>query len=155
MTPYKQLIRHDPENGSYGDCWRTAIACILNRRPENVPHFMHDGCEDNAEVNRRVARWLHGQGFSVVTIPFEGDLPAILNMMKVVNPGVWWILAGTSRTGCNHSVIGRDDAIVHDPSPVDAGIVGPCDDGYYWLDFIGTGFLFDEACRLPKRALAS
>jgi hypothetical protein len=38
MTPHKQRFRHDPANGIYGDCWRTAIACLLDIQPEEIPH---------------------------------------------------------------------------------------------------------------------
>jgi hypothetical protein len=35
----KQLVEYDPVNKIFGDCMRTAIRCILNLRPEDVPPF--------------------------------------------------------------------------------------------------------------------
>jgi hypothetical protein len=54
-------------------------------------------------------------------------------MMKAINPGVFYLLGGQSRTDCGHSVVCLDDAIIWDPSLTDAGIVGPMEDGYYWI----------------------
>ena len=39
MIEQKQLYRHKPTEGSYGDCWRTCLACILDRNPETIPHY--------------------------------------------------------------------------------------------------------------------
>ena len=39
MEFYKQLNEHNPDEGVYGDCYRTAIGCLLNIPPEFVPHF--------------------------------------------------------------------------------------------------------------------
>ena len=60
-------------------------------------------------------------------------MPELLQFMAVNNPGLYYLLSGTSRTGCNHTVVALDDQIVWDPSLSDSGIIGPCDDGYYWI----------------------
>ena len=39
MRPQQQKFKHDPANGSYGDCFRTALACILDLDRDEVPHF--------------------------------------------------------------------------------------------------------------------
>ena len=57
MTPQKQMFLHDPDNGVWGDCQRTAIACILDRDVEDVPHFFHDGC-DGKTADKRIDDWL-------------------------------------------------------------------------------------------------
>ena len=45
MTPQNQLHKHDPANGVYGDCGRTAIACLLDLHPS--PHFWNGEKADN------------------------------------------------------------------------------------------------------------
>ncbi len=30
MKNLKQIVKHDPDNDQYGDCYRSAIACILD-----------------------------------------------------------------------------------------------------------------------------
>ena len=54
------------------------------------------------------------------------------------NPGQAFMLTGQSRTGCNHVVIAQSGAIIHDPSLDDSGIVGCCDDGLWWVSFLGS-----------------
>ena len=52
MTPHKQLNRHRPEEGVFGDCYRTAIACLLDLRPQDVPHVADTSTM--AEQDRRM-----------------------------------------------------------------------------------------------------
>ena len=40
MKFYKQLHKHDPDNGVWGDCHRTAIGCLLDIEPELIPNFL-------------------------------------------------------------------------------------------------------------------
>ncbi len=135
MTPQKQLYLHKPAEGISGDCYRTAIACLLDRAPAEVPHFYdHNVAPGDGEQHRDA--WLAEQGWFRVAIAFNSDLVSLLRMMEALNPGTYYILSGFSRTGVNHSVIGCGGEIVHDPSLTDAGIVGPCDDGFYWIELL-------------------
>ena len=68
--------------------------------------------------------------------------------MSANNPDVYWLLTATSRTGVHHVVVCRNGEIAHDPSQTDAGIVGPCDDGYWWVEFVGPGFARDVDARV-------
>jgi hypothetical protein len=97
----KQLFRHKPDEGVFGDCFRTAIACILE----------------------------------LDAIPTE-DVAHALFCAKTFSDGLPYIFSGTSRTGVNHAVIGQGDQIIHDPSLTDAGIIGPCDDGMFCIEWI-------------------
>lgn len=138
MTPQKQLFRHDPENGVYGDCYRTAIACLLDLKPEEVPHVHeHNGALDMGAQTKMMNDWLEGRGLTEISVAFTGDFEGVTKCMAVWNPGLHYLLTGTSRTGCNHVVICKDTEIVWDPSLNDSGIVGPADDGYFWIAFLG------------------
>jgi hypothetical protein len=138
VKPSKQTLRHQPELGIYGDCHRTAIACLLDLEPQDVPHFLHD--DPGAEVfNRRVQEWLEARGWCEASISFVGEagLQSVLDYLKATAPGVYFLLGGQSRTGCNHTVIGCNGEIVWDPSITDAGIIGPCTtDGMFWITFL-------------------
>lgn len=137
MTPQKQLLRHDPDNGVYGDCHRAALASILDIPVAEVPHFAADD-PDAVTFNQRVDAYLASRGLCRITSEFGGaSLGRILRLIQTLNPGVYFLLTGRSATGCNHTVVACDGEIVHDPSPTDAGIVGPCDDGLYWCVFLG------------------
>lgn len=138
MTPLKQRFRHDPAGGVFGDCHRAAIASVLDLPLDEVPHFAADN-PDGASFERRAKDWLRSRGLVPINVAYSGDdMPLMFRSVKSMNPGVYYLLGGRSRTGVNHTVVCLDDAIVHDPSPTEAGVVGPCDDGFYWLTFFGT-----------------
>lgn len=158
MKVQKQLNRHRPEEGVYGDCHRTAIACVLDMDAKDVPHFM-DGAGDNvdAEDLHIVAeRWLNERGIATITILFDGSgaledvLSTIANTNTRSHPV--FILGGKSRNGVNHSVVCCDGEIVCDPSQDDSGIVGPCHDGWYWLTFFGS---LQATCRPQAKDAAA
>jgi len=51
MRFHKQLItNHNPESGIFGDCQRTAIACLLDKHPSDVPHFATPETWNNGET---------------------------------------------------------------------------------------------------------
>lgn len=134
----KQLNQHRPEQGIYGDCHRTAIACILNMDAADVPHFM-DGTSGKGSAPAAydaAEKWLRDRGLTQVSFAFPGDCPLDLVLdaaSKNAAHGMPFILGGESRTGCNHSVVVCNGKIACDPSIDDAGIIGPCDDGFYWI----------------------
>lgn len=143
MQFHKQLNKHNPEKRQWGDCHRTAIACVLDLHPSDVPHFNHGG-PGAAEVNEHIKRWLLSRGLMSISIAFPGETPLddILRSVAVANyeyPDLCYLLGGRSRTGVNHTVVCRGEKIIHDPSQVDAGIIGPTQpDKLYWITFFGT-----------------
>lgn len=138
MTPLKQANRHKPSEGIWGDCHRAAIASIFDLPLGDVPNF-GDGGPDGYEFARRERAWLAGVGMVPIHVVYNDDLPAILRCVKALNPDVYYLIGGRSRTGVGHTVVGFNDAIVHDPSLDDSGIVGPMEeDGLYHLTFFGT-----------------
>ena len=135
MTPQKQLLRHDPDNHVYGDCFRTTIACLLDLAPAEVPHFMDHA--PTGEVGETAAKiWLAKRGLTLVSIPVMCELDEVLGFMARANSGLHYLLTGESRTGVNHCVICLDDRIVWDPSLTEAGIVGPTAEGHYWIGLL-------------------
>ena len=133
----KQLYRHDPDNGVWGDCHRTAIACLLNLEPEQVPHFGRNGAPAET-FHRRVDVFLRCCGLDTFAVLYPGEtsLEDVLATQGHLNPRNLYMLGGTSRTGCNHTVICRGGEIIWDPSLDDSGIIGPMDDGYWWISFL-------------------
>lgn len=142
MKPQKQLFRHRPSEGTYGDCHRTAIAIVLGLDAADVPHFMDGADGKNAEeAHDRCEAWLNARGIATINVLFPGEVPLreVLNTVAACNPRgrPVFILGGESRNGVNHSVVACDGKIVCDPSQDESGIVGPCSDGFYWLTFFG------------------
>ena len=142
MIPRKQTIRHDPENGAWGDCYRASLASILDLQITDVPHFGEDNPSGD-EFHARVDRFLAAKGYAAIHGCFNGDaeLAAILGSIAFMNRDIYYLLTGTSKTGCNHTVVCCSDQIVHDPSLTDAGIVGPASDGLYWVAYLTPRFL--------------
>lgn len=141
MRQYKQLLAHDPANGVYGDCFRAAIACLLDILPESVPHFLEDG--NVGEGIPRAQAYLKRKGLRLVEIPFVvngedsiNDLESVMLGAKSYMGGIHHMLIGESGNGHNHVVICKDGQIVWDPAMDDAGIIGPADDGFFWVGFL-------------------
>jgi len=133
MRPVKQKFRHRPEDGVYGDCHRAAMASVLELDLDDVPHFFDKGVSGE-EGEEAVRLFLGRHGLRAVSFALHGDLDGVLAFMQRINgDDVVWFLGGRSASACNHTVVCRGSAIVHDPSLTDAGIVGPCDDGHYWV----------------------
>lgn len=134
MTPHFQLFSHYPENGEFGDCDRTCIASLLDLPLEEVPHWgVH--YNDPDKFNEEKDKFLSSQGLKEVNILFGCTKEEVLGTMKNVNSGIYHILTGESESGVNHAVICLNGEIVHDPSQDSAGIIGPCDDGHFWVSF--------------------
>jgi hypothetical protein len=144
MRIQKQLYRHNAEKGIMGDCHRTAIACVLDLDPQDVPHFMEKVPEhDASEAEIAAERWLNARGLTQINVAYAGesDLETVLSTVANSNPrskGIVYLLGGTSRNGTGHTVVCCDDKIVCDPSLDESGIVGPLSDGRYWVTFFGS-----------------
>lgn len=141
MTPYKQLYRHRPEDGEYGDCGRTVVACLLDMHPSEVPHFFEDDfkVDDPKKFTglRKMEAWLRDRGLCVIRYPFDGEVTLENLLCQFVEPGLFYILQGESKNGSDHVVICENGRIVHDPAQDNSGIVGPCpNDGLWWIEFI-------------------
>lgn len=155
MTPVFSQVRHDPDGKVWGDCHRAAVATVLDLPLLAVPHFS-DGWPSGDEFKRRERKFLASHGLVpidlVYTPPAECGHELILRVVGDMNPGVPYILGGTSRHRVDHSVVCLDDRIVHDPSRDEdgtaAGIVGPCADGWYWITFFGAKSLGRLRCDL-------
>ena len=139
MTPHRQLIVHDPDAGAIGDCHRTCIASILDLHPSDVPHFT-EGLwgEPHALVVAETRAWLAGRGLGYAMFYYpDASLEQILETTGALSPGVPMILSGRSSLGSNHAVVILDGRIASDPSG--NGIVGPCDDGRWWVELLTVG----------------
>ena len=144
MLKHKQKFKHDPENNIWGDCGRTAIACMLDIEVDDVPHFGAGG-PSNEEFARQQNDWLQSEHcLRMITVVYASDgltLDALLEHIEEQNPGLMFFLIGTSRNGVCHVVICSGGRIVHDPSPEDSGIVGP-HDGFYLVEVLVPAFHF-------------
>ena len=138
MTPYKQLISHDPMHGNFGDCWRTCIACLLDMHPSEVPHFCQGGDQLTADAAARA--WLKERGYNLVkACMFAADAHVAAEWFD----DALYILSGSSPNspGVSHAVIGRGGfEVVWDVARSGLGLDGPWVDEngnrVYWVEFI-------------------
>ena len=140
MTPYTQLYSHEPSLGVIGDCWRTAIGCLLDLPPDSVPHFLKEhwlgDSADAFAVSASTKAWLADFGLTYVEHAFTCSLDDVLDMQRAINPDAYYLLSGSSPRGFNHCVIAKSGAIIHDPYPGGGNLVGPAKDGYYWVAYL-------------------
>lgn len=130
MTPDICRVKNDPPH-SYGDCLRACIASMLDLPTEEVPHFVHDGCEPEVTFTR-VREWLAERKL----VPMFSGYPTnetpedILFFMGTTNPGVHYILFSA-----NHAVVGCGNEIVHDPAWIKESLAPPSD---MWITMVLT-----------------
>jgi hypothetical protein len=142
MTPCKQLNKHQPEIGVIGDCYRTAIACILDLQPDAVPHFCEQWDGNHEEAART---WLRKRDLMMLNFAMPGSLAIgqVIDQGERCADGAAWILGGRSQRGTNHSVVVQGGIIVCDPvtgGENPGALIGPTvnDDGteLWWIEFI-------------------
>ncbi len=149
MIRQKQKFLHRPEIGQWGDCHRTAIACLLDIPLEAFPHFigeyerrerlkaMGDVVEPYSWLKEQ-ERFLNAIGFTMMTIDWNGDTPldSLLTYMESMNPGRYFILCGMSPRGTNHSVVCNGGKFDWDPHPDGGFLIGPMDNGVWETNFL-------------------
>jgi hypothetical protein len=119
MTPVFCRVKHDPENGTYGDCLRACVAAMLDMEanPEAVPHFAHDGAIADI-VFERMRAYLATQGLAPWLTHYDPTetLENVLEILADSGPGVHYMLFGRTAYDGDHVVICRDGKVVHDPA---------------------------------------
>lgn len=119
---------------------------MMDMDAADVPHFMDKtpGKGEAPDAHASCRAWLAERGIVPINVLFVGEhlspeliMESVSNVNSKVN-GLTYLLSGTSRTGVNHCVVCQNGEIVCDPSTKNSGIVGPCDDGYYWVTFFGS-----------------
>lgn len=139
MIYNKQLVfPHRPETDEWGDCFRTCLACMLDLPTPSVPHFLDKG-QTGDDFWLPLQKWMSDAGLYLLTLPYEGEtsLEDVLKAIGGLNPGNRYMLSGMSPRETNHVVVCLDNEIEWDPSPPGGDLVGPCDDGNWWVEFIG------------------
>lgn len=138
-----QAFNHKPELGEYGDCHRTCLACLLDLDRDEVPNF-GEFYGNSEAFFKAEEEFLYKQGLSSVNIAYSGDvsIDRILGVIGAANPDIYYIFAGKSKSGYNHSVIGCGGKLIWDVGQEQGesiSIEGPCSDGYYWVEYFTTG----------------
>ena len=141
MSAYeKQAFLHDPDNGVFGDCYRTCLAAMLGMPRDSVPHWVKtmEPALWESKVQPKYDKWLAKKGLQELAIPVQdAGLENILEWQNTrTRMPTIAMLTGQSGTGCNHVVLVSGGKIIHDPGQNDPGIIGPSGDGFYWVTWL-------------------
>ena len=145
ITPLKQQEKHDPDNGHIGDCWKTALAMVMGRDPDDIPHFAKTaylaGATPGASV-QALRDWLEPQGLGLMQViyPPESDLADIADALHITSPGIPFMVLGKSPRGdWGHVVVVIDGQVIN-PTTGDYCDPGKALDGamgdWWWAECI-------------------
>jgi hypothetical protein len=122
MIPHHCIIPHRPPD-SYGDCLRAAVASMFGvENVADVPHFLHDGDDDQCMIRFREYLW--SRGFRPFMMAAHGSLEDIFTMMREANTDIEYLLC-CACGDADHVVLCKNDRIIHDPAWYKSAITGP------------------------------
>lgn len=110
--------------GDQGNCFATAIGCILNRDPAEIPNF----CCIADNWREATNEWLKSLGLFYMDVSLPGDLRDELTRFWG-----WHVISGDGPRGRRHAVVGWRGDIYHDPHPSRDGLLGMRDDWEFGL----------------------
>jgi hypothetical protein len=131
------------------DCFRTALGCLLNLEPQDVPHFVNlDGGLGgtwSAEGRMTVSEWLKDRNFEILEFGFhlgvDGTIVKLMeNIVYLHGEDIVYLLMGLNRSHMAHVVICRGDKLLWDPSTIHSELPRP-NNNVYWVTFISSAFL--------------
>lgn len=128
-------VKHEPTNGTYGDCVRACVASWLGvPEPLSVPHFYEDNC-DGEEGLRRMTAYLKPLGLLPFVVAYPGELPwqEVIQAVGTANAEVPWLFFHGTESGGDHVVLCVGEKLVHDPAWYKSPIKGPNSSGVYFV----------------------
>lgn len=137
ITEPSTLTKHDPEAGSYGDCFRCCLAALLRLAVVDVPHFMTPPFEN---VYERLDEWLKPLGLAYVQWPLNPEIQTVDALLESIERWISgearcaFLFGGKSSKGVDHFVVCQGSQIVYDSTG--NGIVAPNSTGYYYVGFL-------------------
>lgn len=133
ITPsrLRQLVTHDPEQGLYGDCFRTTIACLIGASsPDDVPHFVADNINRDGDVDPKgwtdlaaAREWLRRIDLDLFPLSLD-DADAL---------GVHYKTTVDSPLGVKHSVVAQAGRVVWCPAGHDLDVLAILPDAGAWV----------------------
>lgn len=138
MIRHTAFVRHAPDQGSYGDCFRVSVASILDiEDAATVPHFADGGVDGVAAIDA-FSEWLSTRGMMPLLLFCDGvaSFDELLSGFGCVpTPYLVW---GETSDGGVHCVICCGDKLLHDVAMMRAPLVRGCGVQNEWIViFIG------------------
>ncbi len=108
-----KLGRGEKHGEEFGNCFSTAVGCILEIHPDELPNFC-------AEEDWRAATnlYLKSRGLFYLDVAIPGDMRA----EHLFEFAGYHVISGEGPRGCRHSVVGYKGKMVHDPHPSGEGL---------------------------------
>ena len=134
VLPQRSLTPHVPDLGYYGDCFRTCLAVLLEKKAEEVPHFGWDGGKGGTFWNR-IDAYLLGMELAMVTFPYvQSEVGEVMNGMKHNNPDIYYML-GCATEVADHVVVCLNGRIICDPATdiPSVSLLKPDSDNLVWV----------------------
>ncbi len=135
------------KQAEHDDCYSACVASLLGLALADVPKFYRDaggaaGFTQMPEVYGMIRAWARDRGLAPLFLASPVALDFLLERSEKLNPGVPYILCGTSRWGRGHAVIACHGRIIHNPAPGigpnDGGVAAPGIDGQYEVTYFIT-----------------
>lgn len=144
MIPFDMLIKHDPDRGLIGDCFRACVASILEVDPLFIPHFCEAdwGKTDDFTWYQDLTKWLAPRKLAyLLELSISDELygPRWFTNLATSWFETYHTISGESPRKIRHTVVALNGLIVHDPHPDRTGLAEPGDDGWLYGFFIATG----------------
>lgn len=124
MTPVfqRQYPPRDGEKlppGQYGDCFRAALASLLDLRLTDVPHFNELARGEGESFWRLVNKFMAQRGQALVLVQgFDFG-----HFTRAGMADVFHLILGYCRDGDGHTLVGLNGKIVFDPNPTHPALV--------------------------------
>lgn len=118
MTPvhqefYARYEGEKPGPGVYGDCFRAALASLLDLALHEVPHFAKDADGDVPGFWCCVNQWLSERGQALILARgVDFKMPQRMGMAPVFH-----LILADCEDGDFHALVGLSGRVVFDPAP--------------------------------------
>ena len=115
MQPVMQRQLHDPKNGVNGDCYRAAVASLLEIELEDAPDLT-----EAADQNGTLCEWLGKNDLQMARMAITEE-----EWLTTYGPIGYYLASGPSPRfpDCLHVVVYKAGKLAHDPHPEGTGIL--------------------------------
>jgi hypothetical protein len=124
----QEITDHDPDSGIYGDCFRAALATILDLPIHSVPHYMQIHHPDIDLALREYGKFLAGLGYMIVVMPGR----VFMDLIRDTGMDCYHLIIANSAElngqVVGHALVGLNGRIVHNPIPGGEEVKGTVDD---------------------------
>lgn len=120
-------------------CFSHCLAYLLGLPSIEVPNFtlLSQDTSTPGRIDTLARAWCAERGLFLISLPSHAPLDQLVTSLKDLNPGVPYILGGTSadEDPCPHAMVMCEGKVLCDPGGY--GINAPLADGNFWVIYMG------------------